>query len=86
MTLGDNEREALIKLSDLRAKSARGEPVAPASIKFSVVAEEWLQSKRRLRPWTLKSYRAALDNVLLPRFGSFKLAQISTRHIAALIQ
>jgi integrase len=86
VTLGDNEREALAKLSDLRAKSARGEPVAHPNVKFSVVAEEWFESKRRLRPWTLKSYRAALDNVLLPRFGNFKLAQISTRHISALIR
>jgi integrase len=84
--VGSNESDALARYSELRAKSARGEQVAPANVRFGVVAEEWLESKRRLRPWTRKNYRAALDNVLLPRFGNFKLAQISTRHIAALIR
>lgn len=85
--VGSNESEALARYSELRAKSARGEPVVPTQLKFGAVAEEWFASKeKRLRPWTLVNYRAALDNVLLPRFGDFKLAQISTGHVASLIR
>lgn len=74
--VGSNESDALARYSELRAKSARGEQVVPTQLKFGTVAEEWYASKeKRLRPWTLVNYRAALDNVLLPRFGNFKLAQ-----------
>jgi integrase len=85
--VGSNESDALARYSELRAKSARGEQVVPTQLKFGTVAEEWYASKgKRLRPWTLVNYRAALDNVLLPRFGNFKLAQISTAHVASLIR
>jgi integrase len=50
------------------------------------VAEQWLESKRHLRPWTRKNYRAALDLVLIPHFGSMKLAAITPEHVAALIR
>jgi integrase len=59
--------------------------VLPTKQTFAVVAEEWFKSKRKLRPWTRKAYRATLDNVLLPRFGSTRVAAITTRHVADLI-
>lgn len=85
--VGTNEKDALAKYSELRGKAARGEQVVPTQLKFGVVAEEWYASKeKRLRRWTLVNYRAALDNVLLPRFGNFKVGQISTAHVASLIR
>jgi integrase len=80
------EREALALQADLRGKVARGERITPAKVTFTEVAELWFESKRHLRPWTRKNYRAALDNVLLPRFGSMKLAAITTDDIARLIR
>jgi integrase len=65
---------------------ARGERVTTPNAKFAALAEDWYDSKRLLRPWTLKDYRAALDNVLLPRFGNLKLASITPDRIAALIR
>src|SRR5262249_33483268 len=58
------EQEALAKQAELRGKAARGEkPVTQSKVSFSELAEQWLESKRHLRPWTRRNYRAALDNV-----------------------
>jgi integrase len=65
---------------------ARGEKVAPAKIRFGEVAEEWFDSKRKLRAWTRKGYRDALDRILLPRFQHMKVAAITAEHVATLIR
>jgi integrase len=78
--------EALTLQATLRGNMARGERVTTPNAKFAALAEDWYDSKRLLRPWTLKDYRAALDNVLLPRFGNLKLASITPDRIAALIR
>jgi hypothetical protein len=44
------EREAVAKQAELRGKIARGEPVAPANVTFAETAEQWFESKRKLRP------------------------------------
>jgi len=80
------EKEALTKQADLRGRVARGEKVAPSSVRFSVVAEEWYASKRKLRERSRANYRAALDNVLLPHFGHLRLATITPDAVAALIR
>jgi integrase len=80
------EQEALAQQAELRGKAARGEkPVTPTKAKFADVAELWFASKRHLQPWTRKSYRGALDRILIPRFGSMKVAAITTEHVATLI-
>jgi integrase len=53
---------------------------------FGEVAESWFESKRHLRAWTRKSYRAALDRILLPRFGAMKVGAITPDQIAGLIR
>ena len=63
------EREALALQAELRGKVARGERVIPTKVQFAEVAEQWFESKRKLRPWTRKGYRDFLDRILLPRFG-----------------
>jgi integrase len=60
--------------------------VTPTKATVAEVAEQWFESKRHLRPWTRKNYRAALDNVLLPRLGPMQLAAITPEHIATLIR
>jgi site-specific recombinase XerC len=80
------EREAITRQAELRGKVARGEKVAPANLRFREVAEQWFESKRRLRPWTRKLYRAALDNELIPTFGQLKLSQIDTESVARFIR
>ena len=81
------EQEALAKQAELRGKAARGErPVTASRATFADVAEQWFASKRHLRPWTRKNYRAALDLVLIPRFGQMRLTAITPEHIAKLIR
>jgi len=81
------EQEALAKQAELRGKAARGErPLTATKATFGQIAEQWLASKRHLRPWTRKNYRAALDLVLTPRFGQIQLTAIAAEHIAKLIR
>lgn len=82
----NGEREALAAYGELRGKAARGEKIAPVNVRFGEVAEAWFESKRKLRPWTRGSYRAALDLVLIPRFGHLKIGAVSTSMIASLIR
>jgi integrase len=86
LAVDGGEKEALAKQAELRAKLARGERLAPRTVKFREVAEQWVASKRHLRSWTRKSYRRSLDRVLFPRFGHLKLAQITPDRIAELIR
>jgi integrase len=86
LAVDGGEKEALAKQAELRGRQARGERVAPKPVKFRQTAEEWFESKRHLRAWTKKSYRSALDRVLLPRFGHLKLGQITPGHLAKLIR
>src|SRR5581483_2109308 len=80
------EREALAFQADMRGRAARGERIRPSKATFAEVAEQWFESKRKLRPWTRKYYRDALDRILLPRFGSRKIGSITADDVAALIR
>jgi integrase len=51
------------------------------------VAQKWIEAKRsRVRSWTLRGYEDALERVVLPRFGTRWLNEITTEDIAALIR
>jgi integrase len=80
------EREALALQGELRRKVARGERVKPTKAKFAEMADQWFESKRKLRPWTRKNYRNALDRILIPKLGSMKITAITPDHVAALIR
>jgi integrase len=86
LAVDGGEKEALAKQAELRGRRARGERAAPRPVRFQQVAEDWFESKRRLRPWTRKNYRSSLDRVLLPAFGNMKLGQITPEHVARLIR
>jgi len=86
ITVEGGEREALAKQAELRGKTARGEnPPVSTKMTFAVVAEQWFDSKRHLRPYTRRNYRSYLDRILLPKFGQLKVAAITVEHVAALI-
>ena len=48
--------------------------------------EQWLEGKTRVGAWTRRSYRDALDNVLLPRFGDWQVAAVDEDAIAKLVR
>src|SRR5438270_8351709 len=81
------ENEALAKQAGLRGQAARGEaPIKPSTSTFDAVAEEWFESKHRLRPYTRLNYRATLDRILIPRLGAKKIAAITAEDVAGLIR
>ncbi|MDQ2983100.1 MAG: site-specific integrase [Actinomycetota bacterium] len=80
------EAEAVALQAELRGKKSRGEIVRPSSVKFGAFSEEWIESKRRLRPWTRKQYEGVLAKYLVPRFGNRKLASITTSDVAGLVR
>jgi integrase len=80
------ESEALAKQAELRGKLARGELLSSTRVNFKELAEQWLESKRNLRPWTRAAYRRSLDRELLPRFGHLKLARITPDRVAGMIR
>jgi integrase len=81
------ERAALEEFNELRGQVAKGLRVAPSSVRFKDVAEEWLATKDgRLKEWTRRNYRASLDNEVLPRFGHRKLRDITVDDIARFVR
>jgi hypothetical protein len=84
---GGTEKEALVKQAELRGTTARGNPViVRARVTFGETAEEWFETKHRLRWTTRQNYRRSLDRILLERFGKRKIASITVDDIAELIR
>jgi hypothetical protein len=65
-----------------RRAALRGKPLNP----FSVMAEDWLASKRRLRRSSRERYRSSLDLWVLPKFGHLDLIEITADGVAELIR
>src|SRR5579862_68705 len=80
------EREALALQAELRGRAARGERIRPSNATFAELAEEWFASKRKLRPWTRKSYRDSLERILYPSFKERKIGAIGADDVARLIR
>ena len=85
---GKTEREAIDKQAELRGAQAQGKAVIlPTKTTFTELAETWFEWKApRLRERTAADYRSALDLVLLPRFGKWRIATIDADAIAKLIR
>jgi hypothetical protein len=85
---GTTEREALAKQAELRRHKARGEKIiVNGKTTFRELAEEWLDVKApKLRARTRTYYRDALDLVLLPRFGAWRVSAVDAEAISRLIR
>src|SRR5262245_52730341 len=83
---GTTEREALTKQADLRNTVAKGgHVVLPSKTLFGDFCESWFETKApRLRPRTVEYTRSALDLVLIPRFGRWRIQAIDADAIAKL--
>jgi len=80
------EKAALAKQAELRGMLSRGERLPSRPLRFAEAAEQWFNSKDKLRGWTKSGYRSALDSVLLPRFGTRKMAEITVDDVLRLIR
>lgn len=77
------ERMAAQALLTKRLTEASRGQHQPASARpiFSDVCDRYLESKVRLRPSTLRSYRGLIEMYLRPYFGKWKIATITTAEI-----
>jgi integrase len=90
---GRQRWETVAKLSDARRRRAEliakpQEERQPSSRQtFGDLAEQWWDmKKRKLREGTAAGYRAGLDLVALPAFGTWRVALIDPDSIASLIR
>jgi integrase len=88
VTAGPRLSDAKTKQAELRRAVGRGEkPVLPTRVTFGELSEQWWETKApRLRPKTQQLYRDALELVLRPRFGAWRIAAIDADAISALIR
>jgi integrase len=77
------------QIEDKRAASQRGEAIiAPVVRTFSQVTDEYLEDRafQKLAPGTQKKYRGALNLRVLPHFGEWLIADITTDDIASWLE
>jgi integrase len=84
----DDVEAARDALAAAQGKTRKGERTGPAGVRLADVAAGYLGSPRfaRLGAWTQKSYRAALEQEILPRLGRTKIAALDDRAIAGLVR
>jgi integrase len=84
----DNIDAAIALLAERQGKTRKGERTPPAGVTLADVAAGYLASPRfaRLCAWTQKSYRAWLEQEVLPHFGPVKIAALDDRAIAGLVR
>lgn len=78
------ERDALELQATLRNEPKK--PPIPRTTRFAAYAESSYANKVYRRPRTAEYHRAALDLVLLPRFGDLKVGSIDANAITKLIR
>jgi integrase len=81
-------KAARARRGELIGQSNRGEkPIVASKLTFGELADSWLEIKAsRLRPRTKAYYEDTLRLVLIPRFGTRKIASIDVESIAKLIR
>lgn len=87
-TAGTRLRGAEAALGEARAKTRKGEHIAPVdrNLTFATAAEKWWTERAQsLAPKTQNVYRYGLDVHLLPRFGAMRLSDVTVRQVAAFV-
>jgi integrase len=80
------KREARAMWDELRGKVSKGEKLPDRKVGFAPLAEEWFESKTKIRRSTRDLYRMALDVHILPRFGGWKVAALDAEAVAKFIR
>lgn len=73
------KRAAEEYLASVEISKVRGEYRNPSRARITVreLSSEWLASQVQLKPTTLSGYRYSLDAHVLPRWGDWRLADIT---------
>jgi len=79
-------REAEAARGDVQAKLGRGERVAPSRLTLRDYEEQWADAQQgRVRPRTLRRYRADLRLHVMPKLGRRKLGSLTADDVATII-
>lgn len=80
------KKEAQAALTELLASHQSGTFVAPSRMPLSEFVEPWLAGleNQGRRPTTLRGYRSAIDNYLLPRLGTVALQELRASDLDAM--
>lgn len=80
------KKEAQSALTELLAAHQSGTFVAPSRMPISEFVEPWLAGleNQGRRPTTLRGYRSAIDNYLLPRLGTVALQELRASDLDAM--
>lgn len=84
----DRKADASRWLSDQLANLNRGKWVDPNAgrLAFGEFAEEWLQTKTRVKTKTLQGYRSLLNSRILPTFARTPLSRISKSMVTSWVR
>jgi hypothetical protein len=77
-------REANSALDDLRGRLRGGQTLHRQTV--GEWLDEWIASKRRLRPDTARSYAGHVDRYLRPQLGHLPLESLSVGHLATMFE
>ena len=80
------KREARALWDEMRGKVSKGEKLPDRKVRFAPLAEEWFESKTKIRRSTRDLYRMALDVHILPRFGAWKVAALDAEAVAKFVR
>lgn len=75
----DRKTDAQAHVDGLTAEVVKGTYVSPrkSAVLFETVADEWLEGKGSRKAKTVAGYKSLLDTLILPRWGDFKLSDIT---------
>ncbi len=80
------KREARALWDGLRGKVSKGEKLPDRKVRFAPLAEEWFESKTKIRRSTRDLSRMALDVHILPRFGGWRVAALDAEAVAKFVR
>src|SRR5205085_7044013 len=83
--VGPNLSQAVTAQARMRTRRAAGERIAPSRDTFETGAQAWLASKGKLREASRRRYQWAIAKHLVPRFGGWKIASLTTDDVALLV-
>ncbi len=78
-------KSAVQERADLMGKVSKGELVAPTKQTFSEYANEWLESKTKIRDTTRDGYQHTIESHLRPSLGRVKMSDLTENHVARMV-
>ena len=79
------ERDAVRARSKVVDKIARGEKVAPTTLKIKDWAPQWLEERTDLKPGSRATREWAINSHIVPKLGRLRVCDLNVNHVAGLV-